>query len=42
MDQKMGAKQETIVCQVCDKVIEAVESHEGVNILYGVCKDCSK
>ncbi|MCM3584882.1 GapA-binding peptide SR1P [Mesobacillus maritimus] len=42
MQQKMGAKQETIVCQVCDKVIETIDSCEGVKTLYGVCKDCSQ
>ena len=35
-------KQGTIVCQVCEEIIEVIESTEGVKTLYGICTDCSK
>jgi len=42
MAEKLPVKQGTIVCQVCGKMIEAVESQEGVKTWYGKCtEDCS-
>lgn len=34
MAEKLPVKQGTIVCQVCGKMIEAVESQEGVNVVW--------
>ncbi|MBM7654491.1 GapA-binding peptide SR1P [Neobacillus cucumis] len=42
MGQKLIEKQDTIICQVCEEVIDTVESTEGVKTWYGVCQNCSK
>jgi hypothetical protein len=42
MDETQKLKQGTIVCQVCEKVIDIVDSTEGVKTWYGVCTDCSE
>ena len=39
MVEELQIKQGTIVCQVCEKVIETVDSPE-VKIWYGMCSDC--
>lgn len=36
MGQKLIEKQDTIICQVCEEVIDIVESTEGVKTWYGV------
>lgn len=40
MGAKLEEKQGTIICQVCDKVIDIVDSTEGVKTWYGMCQDC--
>ncbi|AXF33976.1 GapA-binding peptide SR1P [Bacillus subtilis] len=40
MVQKSKVQQDTIVCQVCEKVIDTVYSSEGVKVLYGICQRC--
>ncbi|MFP3124768.1 GapA-binding peptide SR1P [Ectobacillus funiculus] len=40
--EKLKVKQGTIICQVCEDVIDTVDSPEGVKTWYGVCKSCSK
>ena len=40
--EKLKVKQGTIICQVCEDVIDTVDSSEGVKTWYGVCKGCSK
>src|ERR671924_354216 len=42
MIEKLQVKQGTIICQVCEDVIDTVDSPEGVKTWYGVCKGCSK
>ncbi|WP_342048345.1 GapA-binding peptide SR1P [Bacillus sp. OTU530] len=42
MVEKLKVKQGTIICQVCEKVIDAVDSSEGVKTWYGVCTNCCK
>ncbi|WP_342048348.1 GapA-binding peptide SR1P [Bacillus sp. OTU530] len=42
MVEKLKVKQGTIICQVCEKVIDVVDSSEGVKTWYGVCTDCCK
>ena len=42
MVEKLKVKQGTIICQVCEDVIDTVDSPEGVKTWYGVCKGCSK
>ncbi|MCM3571017.1 GapA-binding peptide SR1P [Neobacillus mesonae] len=41
MEEQVTVKQCIIVCQECDKIIDVVESTEGVKTLYGICRDCS-
>lgn len=41
MVEELQLKQGTIICQVCEKVIDIVESPEGVKLWYGMCTDCS-
>ncbi|MGQ9009242.1 GapA-binding peptide SR1P [Bacillus stercoris] len=40
MVQKSRVQQDTIVCQVCEKVIDTAYSSEGVKVLYGICQRC--
>ncbi|CAF1732746.1 hypothetical protein NRS6110_02428 [Bacillus subtilis] len=40
MVQKSKVQQDTIVCQVCEKVIDTADSSEGVKVLYGICQRC--
>jgi len=42
MVEQLKVKQGTIICQVCEDVIDTVDSPEGVKTWYGVCKGCSK
>jgi hypothetical protein len=37
----MKVKQEIIICQVCEEVIETADGHEGVKTRYGICPNCS-
>lgn len=42
MVKELKVKQNTIVCQECEKEIDTFDSSEGVKTWYGVCTDCSK
>ncbi|MGF6947824.1 uncharacterized Zn finger protein (UPF0148 family) [Neobacillus sp. B4I6] len=42
MVEQLKVKQGTVICQVCEKVIDIVESTEGVKTWYGKCPDCSQ
>ena len=42
MNDEQKVKQGTIICQVCEEIIDIVDSPDGVKIWYGTCKDCSK
>jgi hypothetical protein len=37
-----AVKQGTIICQVCGKEIDAVDTEEGVKVWYGICTGCSE
>ncbi|WP_394236508.1 GapA-binding peptide SR1P [Niallia oryzisoli] len=41
MTDQAVVRQGTIICQVCEKEIDAVENTNGVKTWYGICKDCS-
>jgi len=42
MKEELKVKQGTIICQVCEEVIDTVESPDGVKTLFGICTDCSE
>jgi hypothetical protein len=42
MVEETKVKQGTIICQVCEEVIDIVDSQEGIKVWYGICKSCSK
>lgn len=42
MAEETKVKQGTIICQVCEEVIDIVDSQEGIKVWYGMCKSCSK
>jgi hypothetical protein len=42
MGEKLIEKQDTIICQMCEEVIDTVDSTEGVKTWYGICQNCSQ
>ncbi|MEC0685347.1 GapA-binding peptide SR1P [Bacillus haynesii] len=40
MEKGSKVQQDTIVCRVCEKVIDTPHSPEGVRVLYGICQRC--
>ncbi|MGE9752379.1 hypothetical protein ACQP3R_05525 [Bacillus inaquosorum] len=40
MEKDSKVKQDTIVCRVCEEVIDTAHSSEGVKVLYGICQRC--
>lgn len=42
MAEQLKTKQGTIICQTCEKVIEIVDSQDGVKTWYGMCTDCAE
>ncbi|WP_251027056.1 GapA-binding peptide SR1P [Bacillus sp. ISL-46] len=42
MVEEIKVKQGMIICQVCEEVIDIVDSPESVKTWYGMCTDCSK
>lgn len=42
MVEDLKVMQGTIICQVCEEVIDTVESPDGVKTWYGICTACSR
>ncbi|MCY9000510.1 GapA-binding peptide SR1P [Bacillus spizizenii] len=40
MEKELKVQQDTIVCQVCEEVIDTAHRSEGVKVLYGICQGC--
>ncbi|MEC0496147.1 GapA-binding peptide SR1P [Bacillus glycinifermentans] len=40
MEKESKVPQDTIVCRVCEEVIDTAHGSEGVKVLYGICQRC--